>query len=315
MIKQDHLSYQAVAKKLKIDRHTVEAIWTKYQDTYSVHDRPRSGRKRKLSTKEEKAVVRAAKRGKNAPDIARTMKKKVSVQTIQRTLRQAGLKYLTIQETEHLTDVHKANRLKYAKEMVDFDWKTALFTDEKSFWLGCAPTHAWQDPKARKHREVSKHPPKLHVWAGAGYYMKTELFIFEENLTGELYRSIIQSRIQENEISYSPRSKAVKGKWMFVQDNDPKHKAKKTLKLLNELIGERIIRHPSYSPDLNPMENLWSYLDRKVKNANVKTLAGLKKTLSREWKAMPWAEIRKSVDSMPDRLQECIALNGGRTSY
>ena len=65
-IKEEHLTYQAIAKKLKIDPRTVEAIWTKYQETNSVHDRPKSGRKRKLSVKEEKAIVRAAKRGQNA---------------------------------------------------------------------------------------------------------------------------------------------------------------------------------------------------------------------------------------------------------
>ena len=254
-IEEEHLSYHAIAEKLKIHRNTVRSIWTKYQETNSVQDRPRSGRKRKLSIKDEQKAVRAAKRGENAPAIARSMRNKVSVDTIQRSLKNSGLKYLKIQETEHLTDVQRANRLKYAQDMIDFNWKTALFTDEKTFWLGSGVSHAWQDPKHRKHREVAKHSPKLHVWAGAGYYMQTELFIFEENLTAEPYRSIIQSRISENKLIYSPGSKAVKRKWKFVQDNDPKHRAKKTLKLLHELIGERVIKHPSYSPDLNPMED------------------------------------------------------------
>ena len=135
-IEEEHLSYHAIAEKLKIHRNTVRSIWTKYQETNSVQDRPRSGRKRKLSIKDEQKAVRAAKRGENAPAIARSMRNKVSVDTIQRSLKNSGLKYLKIQETEHLTGVQRANRLKYAQDMIDFNWKTALFTDEKTFWLG-----------------------------------------------------------------------------------------------------------------------------------------------------------------------------------
>ena len=58
----------------------------------------------------------------------------------------------------------------------------------------------------------------------------------------------------------------------FVQDNDPKHRARTTLAMLAKMIGNRVIKHPSNSPDLNPMEDFWSYLDRKVKEANVTTI-------------------------------------------
>ena len=41
------------------------------------------------------------------------------------------------------------------------------------------------------------------------------------------------------------------------------------MELLDELVGERIIRHPAKSPDLNIIENLWAILDRKVKSAEI----------------------------------------------
>ena len=114
-------------------------------------------------------------------------------------------------------------------------------------------------------------------------------------------------------MTFARGGKKMKGKWFFVQDNDPKHRARTTLAMLDTMIGERIIKHPSNSPDLNPMEDFWSYLNRRVKEANVTTIDGLKKVLSREWNSMPWTEIRKSVNSMPTRLQECLRLDGKRT--
>ena len=84
---------------------------------------------------------------------------------------------------------------------------------------------------------------------------------------------------------------------------------------LEELIEDRIIAHPAQSPDPNILEDLWSYLDRKVKASKVKTINGLKRKLTMEWEAMAWSEIRQSVHSMRSRLVECEELEGARTHY
>jgi len=63
------------------------------------------------------------------------------------------------------------------------------------------------------------------------------------------------------------------------------------------------------------MEDAWSYLDRMVKECNIKTIPELKRKLKQLWIDLPWNEIRKSVDSMPARLQQCLARKGGRTDY
>ena len=71
---------------------------------------------------------------------------------------------------------------------------------------------------------------------------------------------------------------------------------------LQELVDDR-------SPDLNIMEDLWSYLDRKAKAAKIKTLQGLKRKLTMEWQKLPWSYIRTSVQSMRTRLELNIILS------
>ena len=84
---------------------------------------------------------------------------------------------------------------------------------------------------------------------------------------------------------------------------------------LREHLGDRLVAHPAMSLDLNPIEDMWSYLDRKVKEARVTNISRLKAVLTKEWRALPWTEIRKSVNSMERRLQMCIESNGNRIPY
>jgi hypothetical protein len=48
-----------------------------------------------------------------------------------------------------------------------------------------------------------------------------------------------------------------------MQDNDPKHTAKMIKNYLDEQ-DFSVMSWPAQSPDLNPIENCWSYLKSKV---------------------------------------------------
>ena len=305
-----------IAKKYGVDRKTVNRILMKYHKTNTVKDLPRSGAKRKLSEEEEKKVIKQAKKRKTAQEIVQNLPKKVSVRTVERVIQKSGLRWLRIIKVDKLNQDQEANRLQYAEEQLNYEHKNVLFSDEKSFWLGSIPTHAWQEPGNRLKVEVPKHAKKLHVWAAIGYYVKSKLYFFKENLTASLYQTIIKHCLQEKKLIYSADCpKRLKKKWIYLQDNDPKHTAKKSMIELKKLVGDRWIKHPANSPDLNPIEDIWSYLDRKLKAKKISTVRQLKRFLTKEWNEMSWTEIRKSVNSMPHRLEECIELKGKRTHY
>jgi transposase len=146
-------TYQQSFVCVEFPKKTVYQVWTKYQETGTVHDRPRSGRKRKITTQDEKKIVKKARQEKSAQKISlesRKCKKSYSVTLVKRTLKKYKFFYLPKIKIRPLTLVHKEKRIAYATEMEHADWKSVVFTDEKTFWLGTTTTHCWQQLDDRK---------------------------------------------------------------------------------------------------------------------------------------------------------------------
>ncbi|KAK3526887.1 hypothetical protein QTP86_003598 [Hemibagrus guttatus] len=73
---------------------------------------------------------------------------------------------------------------------------------------------------------------------------------------------------------------------VFQHDNDPKHTAKMTTALLRRL-KVKVMKWPSMSPDLNPIEHLWGILEPKVAKRHVSNIQQLCDIIMEEWKRIP----------------------------
>ena len=66
------------------------------------------------------------------------------------------------------------------------------------------------------------------------------------------------------------------------------------------------------SPDLNPIENLWSIIDEAAYRDPIpKTMGGLKSRLRQAWQNIPLASLRELARSMLQPLKNVIQNNGG----
>ena len=100
----------------------------------------------------------------------------------------------------------------------------------------------------------------------------------------------------------------------FMHDNDPKH----TSGLDKDWLKQKRIQTlpwPSFSPDLNPIENLWDELERRVKRHQPKNLQELELQLTQEWSNIELSVLEKLVDSVASRLYECVKMKGYPTRY
>jgi len=105
--------------------------------------------------------------------------------------------------------------------------------------------------------------------------------------------------------------------FIFQQDNDPKHKSKMA-KQWFENQGITLLDWPPQSPDLNPIEHLWTYLKNQLKdNYEVapKGVWELWERVAKEWEEIEPEECQRLIESMPRRLEAVIRAKGGHTKY
>ena len=72
---------------------------------------------------------------------------------------------------------------------------------------------------------------------------------------------------------------------------------------------------PSYSPDINPMENLWGWMKKKIALRRPKTIQRLETDIIDCWKEISAKHIYNLIDSMPRRCRLLIEGKGEQINY
>jgi hypothetical protein len=106
--------------------------------------------------------------------------------------------------------------------------------------------------------------------------------------------------------------------WVFLQDNDPSHSvAEGVIAGFNKKKGTNIclLRNPPNSPDLNPIENVWAYVQAKVDMRGESTFEGFKAAVIEEIQNLSARQLRNYVNSMARRLAACEKAKGDRIKY
>ncbi len=102
--------------------------------------------------------------------------------------------------------------------------------------------------------------------------------------------------------------------FIFQQDLAPAHTAKGTKSWFNDH-GVTMLDWPANSPDLNPIENLWDIVKRKMRDTRPNNADDLKATVKETWASIPPQQCHKLITSMPRRIEAVIKAKGAPTKY
>ena len=148
------------------------------------------------------------------------------------------------------------------------------------------------------------------VWGGFSFKATLPLASISTRTTAEMYTDML-------EISLVEHAEQLMGQdFMFQQDNAPIHTARATKKWLQDRNIE-VLDWPAISPDLNPIENLWGILARKVyrNGRQFQTVSELQTRIKEAWNQLPIETLQSLINSMPSRIFEVISNKGKQTKY
>ena len=102
---------------------------------------------------------------------------------------------------------------------------------------------------------------------------------------------------------------------IIMEDNAPVHK--KVCIVVRDALGMVTLDSPPNTPDLNPIENIWSFMKDIIARdyADVFSVEEMKKIVRRLWKEFTNNQWDILIDSMKERMEAVIAAKGGSTRF
>ncbi|KAJ6232117.1 transposable element-related [Anaeramoeba flamelloides] len=154
-----------------------------------------------------------------------------------------------------------------------------------------------------KEQKIGK---KVMIWGGIVYRLQTDLIIIGSSVDTETY---IHNIIRKSKIIKKVNEQYGEWGWMFQQDCARPHTSKKSMDYL-QYIYNVLSPWPPNSPDLNPIENLWSIMDKRLKNVQPSNEEEFILEIIRVWEGITWEIIENLVTSMTKRIDLIIDNEG-----
>ncbi len=158
-------------------------------------------------------------------------------------------------------------------------------------------------------RSSVKFPQSVMVWGAMSSAGVGPLCFLRSKVNTAIYQEVLEHFML-------PAADQLYGDadFIFQQDLAPAHSAKATSTWFKDH-GIPVLNWPANSPDLNPIENLWGIVKRKMRYARPNNAEELKATIRATWALITPEQCHRLIDSMPRSIAAVIQAKGAPTKY
>ncbi len=238
------------------------------------------------------------------------MQNTISERTTHRTLKQMSFSSRRPQQVPLLSAKNRKRRLQFAQAHQNWtteDWKNVVWSDESRFLLRHSDgrvriwrrEHESMDPSCLVSTVQAGYGGGVMVWGIFSWLTLGRLVPIEHRLNATAYLSIVADHVHPFMTTVYPSSDGY-----FQQDNAPCHKAQIISDWFLEHDNEfTLLKWPPQSPDLNPIENLWDVVERKIciMDVQLTNLQQLRDAIVSIWTKISEECFQHLVESMPRR--------------
>ncbi|CAF1003959.1 unnamed protein product [Rotaria magnacalcarata] len=319
------ITQRRIATDLGVSKKCVYNVSKKLKKNLPLSNAPGQGRKKASTPIDDRNFLRLCKKYRTessrilSSELMLSNGKHFSARTVRRRLLDMGYKSYQAKKKPLRTPGHKKQRLLFAREHQYWsqEWNNIIWSDEAHFEVLNRKNRTF----VRRLRSESDQPfnfiPKVQggggsisVWGCMAGGARGPLVIYSGKVNGPAYVKIIEEALPsfiENAFDSSNKN------WMFMQDNAPPHRSKYTMKWLQDK-GIKVMKWPASSPDLNPIENLWDHIDKKLTQMKPTNITQLEQMIQTIWSGITCLQCKTLVDSMPRRINLCNNCLGGTFS-
>lgn len=299
-------------------RKTVSSLVNNWKRGTFVTGRKKTVRQCKLTAQKVYKILSyfTAKPFNTYKDCIRDLQLLVSPMTIARAMSKNGIKTYVGCSKQFLSMQNQIKRLKFAikyQHWTSSDWTRVVSLDEKTIQtyangkvLVKRRAKERYDADKLVTAEVQNTNNKVNLVGMISFNGPNMIYSAPTKLNSRQFKQLMMKKV-ESHISNR----------ILLMDNCKIHG--EGIKYLLQSGVKVILDYPPKSPDLNPIENIWAELqkkmNRKLRNICVSTKDQLHELIRESWREIPSSLIRTCMLSMPKRLKEVIRLRGKQTKY